>query len=136
VAVGDVEAIAAGVDDGDVGDAQRGTAAAGGEELEAAAGGVEAEDRFVGEVAGVEPALPVEGQAEGEAAGRGDDLEGRAVGGDAVDLAEFAAAPDVAVAVDGDPFRVEEAGLAEGAVVEDGGAGEGEDWVHGGGPWM
>src|SRR5205814_132648 len=70
--------------------------------------------------------LLIERQPQREAAGARHQLDRRAVGGDAIELALLAAAPDVALAVDGQPLGVVQARLAEDAVEEDDRALEGD----------
>ncbi len=90
----------------------------GGEALDPAAPEVEAEDRRILEVAEIERAVAVEGEAEREAAALAHHLDARGVGRDAQHLAVLAAAPDMAVGADRHAFGVLEPRLAEDAVEE------------------
>ena len=81
-----------------------------------ARGEVEPEHRGMPEVADKQRAVAVEGEAEGEAAGRRHFLDRRSVRRDPEDLAVLAAAPHPAVGADSDAFRMLQPRLGEHAV--------------------
>jgi hypothetical protein len=117
VAVGDVQP-AGGVERRGVGDAEPVAGCPVGEPLDPARAGLDPEHGGVLEVADEQVVVGAEGHAEAEAAGAGDLLDDGAGGVDPVDLAALPAAPDRPVAVHGQPLRVVELGVAEGAVDE------------------